>query len=70
MKLIVTGSESKRDWDLTIPLVEGGQAVLRVPIPVTPEDFDLLKGVIASNLDAMKRAIVKNAEPPEGGDGE
>ena len=60
-----TSATAKKDWDLTIPLIEGGQAILRVPIPVTEESFDLLKGVIASNLDAMKRAIVRDPESPE-----
>ena len=62
-----TSEVAKKDWDLTIPLVEGGQAILRVPIPVTDEDFDMLKSVITSNLDAMRRAIVR---PPQRGGGD
>ncbi len=57
-----------KDWDLTIPLIGGGQAILRIPIPVTEEDFDLLKGVITANLDAMRKAIVKS--PQDGGTGD
>lgn len=62
-----TTAATKKDWDLTIPLIEGGQAILRVPIPVTDDDFDMLKSVITSNLDAMRRAIVR---PPQGGGGD
>ena len=53
-----TATQGKRDWDLMIPLVDGGQAMLRVPIPVTDEDFDMLKAVVVANLDAMRRTIV------------
>ena len=55
---------TRTDWDVTIPLIGGGRAILRVPIPVTEADYDLLTGVIASHLKAMKAAIVR--EPSSG----
>ena len=63
-----TSAAMKKDWDLTIPLIEGGQAILRVPIPVTDEDFDMLKSVITANLDAVRRAIVKTTQDAGEGD--
>ena len=57
----------RTDWDLTIPLIGGGRAILRVPIPVTEADFDLLKGVITANLDAMKQAIVREPASSDNG---
>lgn len=46
-----------RLWDLTIPLVGGGQAILRTPIPLSEEDFELLTTMLQANLMGMKRAI-------------
>ncbi len=48
-----------RDWDLTIPLMSGEQAVLRVPIPLSEEDFQLVKAVVNANLDALKLSITR-----------
>lgn len=46
-------------WDVTIPLFGGGQAILRIPIPLSKADFDLVKSMVNSNLDAAEKAITK-----------
>lgn len=49
--------------EIPIPLMSGSRAVLRIPVPMTEEDFELLRRLIDINLDTMKRAIVIQEEP-------
>lgn len=55
-------NKKARPWDLTIPLVSGGQAVLRAPIPMTEEDYELLTSMLQTTLKNMKKAITKSTE--------
>jgi hypothetical protein len=54
-----TDTSATKDWDLNIPLVSGGQAVLRIPIPLSETDFELVKAVVNANLDALKQSITR-----------
>ena len=58
-KMPQVGRSEARQWDLTIPLIEGGQAVLRLPIPLSKADYDLLVAMLTSNLEAAEKAITK-----------
>lgn len=63
-----TDASTTKDWDLNIPLVRGGQAVLRFPIPLSETDFELVKAVVNANLDALKQSITRKPagmEDPE-----
>ena len=63
-----TDASTTKDWDLNIPLVSGGQAVLRIPIPLSETDFELVKAVVNANLDALKQSITRKPagmEDPE-----
>ena len=63
-----TEVSTTKDWDLNIPLVSGGQAVLRIPIPLSERDFELVKAVVNANLDALKQSITRKSagmEDPE-----
>lgn len=51
-------------YDLTLPLVSGGQAILRMPRTMSEEDYTLLTTLLDANLKAMKKALV-TAEKPE-----
>lgn len=51
--------------DIPIPLVSGGQAVLRVPRSMTEADFGLLTSLLDSMLKGMKAALV--VAPQSGG---
>lgn len=44
--------------DLPIPLIGGGQATLRVPIPLTEENYKHLTTMLTAMLGGMKPAIV------------
>ncbi|MGH7563849.1 MAG: hypothetical protein ACREK5_05450 [Gemmatimonadota bacterium] len=57
--------QGTRPWDLTIPLVSGGQAILRAPIPMTEEDFDHLKSFLDATLQSMRKAITRPNNEPE-----
>lgn len=57
-----TGAVATKDWDLTIPMIGGGQTIVRMPIPMSEENFVMLKGLIAANLDAVHRAIVREPD--------
>jgi len=50
--------------DLTIPLIGGSAAVLRIPIPLSEENF----GLLTSILQTMKAAIVKDKNAPGSND--
>lgn len=66
--MALTDSETTKDWDLNIPLMSGSQAVLRVPIPLSEADFELVKAVVNANLDALKQSITRKpagTEDPE-----
>lgn len=65
-----TDAATTKDWDLNIPLVRGGQAVLRIPIPLSETDFELVKAVVNANLDALKQSITRETAGKEdpGGD--
>ncbi len=54
-----TQLEDTRSWDLTIPLIGGGQAILRAPIPLSEENYTLLTSMLDSTLKSMKKAITK-----------
>lgn len=47
-----------RDWDWVIPLVGGGRAILRTPIPLTEENYEILTENLARTLREVKKAIV------------
>lgn len=47
--------------DLTIPLLDGGMAVLRTPVPLSNESFNLMMNV----LETMKPAITRSAKRPD-----
>jgi len=47
---------------IPIPLISGKQANLQIPIPLTNDDFNLIKNLIGTYLEGMKPAIVKEEE--------
>lgn len=51
--------------DLPIPLVTGGQAILRLPRFMSETDFAMLTNMIGSMLKGMKAALVVPAQPQE-----
>ena len=54
-----------QNWDLTIPLMSGKRALLRVPIPLSELDFDLLQRAVILNLDTFKASITRQAHSPQ-----
>lgn len=60
-----TGSEE--DFlDIPIPLVKGTKAILRLPIPLSETDYELVKNSINTYLESMKPAIVRNENKSDG----
>jgi hypothetical protein len=51
-------------WDLPIRLIGGGQALLRVPVPLSEENYNLLRKVVDLNLELQKPALMYRK--PEG----
>ena len=51
-----------RPLDIPIPLISGAQATLRIPIPLSEADYELLTTLIEVNLKGMKQAIVTPAQ--------
>jgi hypothetical protein len=49
--------------DLPIPLIGGGQATLRIPIPLSEENYKHLTTILTSMLGGMKPAIVAGVSP-------
>ena len=45
------------DWDLEMPLVSGGRAILRLPVPMSEEDYDLVCKVLFETLESVKVAL-------------
>ncbi len=54
--------ENGEKLTIPIPLINGKQASLSIPIPLSDADFNLIKNLLGSYLDNMKPAIVKNEE--------
>lgn len=53
--------------DLPIPLIGGGRAILRTPIPLSKENYTLLTTMLRTTLEGMRKAIVsENVRPGEG----
>lgn len=46
--------------DIPIPLIKGSKAILRLPIPLSEKDYNLVRNTINSYLKSMKPAIVRN----------
>ena len=63
--LPATASPGHTDYDLSILLLDGGQATLRIPIPISPEGFDQLVKVLTFNLDALRPAMIRGYTPPK-----
>lgn len=45
--------------DLQIPLISGERAILRTPIPLSEEDYELLTSMLSNTLKGMRKAIVR-----------
>lgn len=56
-------TEHARPFDLPIPLA-AGTATLRIPVPMTADDFELLTEAIALNLKLYRANLTKKPEPP------
>lgn len=52
--------------NIPIPLMNGKQASLSIPIPLSETDFNLIKNLLSSYLEGMKPAIVANEEKKRG----
>ena len=50
--------------DINIPLTDQRVATLRVPNPMSEEDFATLEEMLTENLRIMKRVIVTAPEEP------
>lgn len=57
MPEVVTQAHT-RTWDFAIPLSSGAQAVLRVPLPMSLQDYALLTGLLDATLKSVKSSIV------------
>jgi len=67
-KMAESGRES---LDLPIPIVSGGQAILRLPRRMTEADFAAFKGVLDAMLQGMRAALTAPVEsPPRANEGE
>jgi hypothetical protein len=58
-----TTLQDRSDLDLPIPLIEGGQATLRIPVPLTEEDYEYLTGMLDNMLKGMKKALTRRPKP-------
>ncbi|MDZ4259642.1 MAG: hypothetical protein U0974_03875 [Gemmatimonadales bacterium] len=56
------GLESQT-FDLPIALMSGGTATLRLPRPMSGEDYDHMVSLLEANLKAMRKALVKDPAP-------
>lgn len=57
--------QEAQPFDLPIPLIGGGMATLRMPRPITGEDYDHMVALLESNLKALRKALVKEPKPPQ-----
>ena len=57
----------RQDFDLPIYLSQG-RAILRMPVPMTSEDFEKIKRGLSNSLEALKENFVQDDEPE--GEGE
>ena len=62
--MLTANVPGQTNFDLPIYLSHG-QATLRMPTPMTAEDFEKIKDVLSKTLDPLKNALVK--EEPYGG---
>jgi hypothetical protein len=53
-----------RPFDLPIPL-EGGTATLRIPVPMSKKDYDLLTEALTMSLKLYKGTITEQGEPED-----
>jgi hypothetical protein len=63
-------AENARPFDLPIPLA-AGMATLRMPVPMSLEDYDLLTEALTLSLKLYKANLTKRPEPagaPQDGD--
>lgn len=51
-------SENEGVLEIAIPLISGKQATLKIPRPLSGEDFELVKKLIVTYLDISKPAII------------
>jgi hypothetical protein len=58
-----TRHEAVKPLDLPIPLIGGGKATLRVPIPVSEENHAPLTAMLTTMLSGRKPAIVADRFP-------
>jgi len=58
--------------EIPIPLICGKRSLLKIPVQISEEDFNLIKNLVSVYLDNMKPAIVKKnlIKPEEDDDGE
>jgi hypothetical protein len=49
--------------DLVIPLIDGGQAILRIPRRMSAEDYEHLTGYLRDSLTRLRRALTRDSVP-------
>ncbi len=54
-------------FDIVIPLISGDHATLKIPRSLSNDDFNLLKTLIITYLDASKPALTKELKKEDGG---
>ena len=63
MPQIETAQTAVKSFDLPIPLA-GGTATLRIPVPMSLEDYDLLTEALEMSLKLYKGTITKQVQAP------
>jgi hypothetical protein len=64
----LTGQDA-RPYDLTLALMDGVQATLRIPRQMSADNYSLLTTLLDANLKAMKKALVRSATDGDPVDG-
>jgi hypothetical protein len=59
--------QDAQPFDLPVPLIGGGTATLRMPRPISGEDYDHMVALLNANLTALRKALVRDpvAQKPD-----
>ncbi len=56
--------QDAQPFDLPVPLIGGGTATLRMPRPISAEDYDHMVTFLDTNLKTLRKAFVRDSVKP------
>jgi hypothetical protein len=63
--MAAVGQPDAQPFDLPVPLIGGGTATLRMPRPISGEDYDHMVAFLDANLKALRKALVRDPIVPK-----